>query len=280
MAKHFSALLEIFVTWQGLADGIHASLMRVTNDHRYGVQVPDRTYRKASVYIERLLKVFAVLGPEDHPIRLRGFEDQDAVAYCLGLVRTACVEMSQDLGQTGKISGDSIDHWIHADNALRLELESFVPLLRERASNEVNEKSGLTYQEVAKRLETLQTQGQAFTSQRKLAADLGCSPSTINRAIKETPSLDLWANPERCSTPRAISLNPVVTDNVSQRCEHDPSEIVEDADVDRAMRYLLEEAKPEERAKINAMSQDKRRELAMLVANDPDKYNRVLSRKP
>jgi len=87
----------------------------------------------------RLLKVFAIVGPEDHPIRLHGFEEQEAVAECLGLVRTACAEMSQDLGKAGEISGPSIDKWIYADSELRLALESFIPLLRERASDEVKD---------------------------------------------------------------------------------------------------------------------------------------------
>ena len=82
--------------------------------------------------------------------------------------------------------------------------------------------SGMSWQEVAKRLEELRKQGEPFTSQRKLAKDLGCSASWVNKAIKETPALHGWA--KRQAAPKAQSLNEVVTDRTAESREPNPED--------------------------------------------------------
>jgi hypothetical protein len=68
---------------------------------------------------------------------------------------------------------------------------------------------GITWQEAAERLERLRGQGESFTGQSKIAEQLGCSSATINKAIKNTPSLQKWAKPTATSAPKAQSLNEV-----------------------------------------------------------------------
>src|SRR5262249_22706866 len=60
----------------------------------------------------------------------------------------------------------------------------------------------MTWQEAAKRLECLRSQGEPFTSQHKLAGVFGCSSGTINKAIRSSPQLEKWAKPPEAA-PRA-----------------------------------------------------------------------------
>jgi hypothetical protein len=107
----------------------------------------------------------------------------------------------------------------------------------------------------------------------------GCAPSTIKKAIDNTESLRSWARPGKASAPKAQSLNEVVMDNTSQSRESDPTDVLEESEVDAAMQYLIDQAGPDERARIFAMPAADRRKLAELVYNDPDKGDRILSRK-
>ena len=56
--------------------------------------------------------------------------------------------------------------------------------------------------------------------------------------------------------------------------------MAEAGDVDIVFARLIQEANPDERGKLNVMTTDQRREIVDLLNNDPDKYNRVLGRKP
>jgi hypothetical protein len=130
------------------------------------------------------------------------------------------------------------------------------------------------WQVAAARLERLRSQGEQFKSQGKYAEEWSCSPSTINKAIRNTPSLYLWARSERHS-PQFTGLNEIVTASTPQNREPDPSELIEDRDVDIVFARLLDEGTPEDRARLNAMSRDDRRKLAELVSNDPDMSNKI-----
>jgi hypothetical protein len=128
----------------------------------------------------------------------------------------------------------------------------------------------MTWQKVAERLERLRTQGEPFTSQHNLAKQLCCSSGTINKAIRETPSLHAWAK-KTDAAPRAQSLNDVVTDRTAQSRELDPSE-------ETAIREYLEreDLTPEARAFFNSLSTEDQLDFL----DDPDKHQRVLGRKP
>ena len=71
----------------------------------------------------------------------------------------------------------------------------------------------------------------------------------------------------------------MVTDSTAQHAEPDPSEVLEADDIDKALRYLMEQASPEERAKINNMAPAEREELAMTAYKDPDHSDKILGRK-
>jgi hypothetical protein len=139
---------------------------------------------------------------------------------------------------------------------------------------------GMPWQEAAERLERLRAQGEAYTSRREYAKRFVCSSSTIQKAIRETPSLRPWASRKRKSAPRAQSLNEVVIDNTPQQHEPDPAGVMEQEDIDRALRYLIEQASPDEKARVLAMPPDQQRKLAKLAYEDPDRGDQILGRKP
>ena len=126
------------------------------------------------------------------------------------------------------------------------------------------------WQVVASHLEELRLKGEPFTSQPDYAKRLKCSPSTVHKAIQKTPSLQEWAKLPTSSTLWMKSLDGVVLDSTPQEREADPTDILEEPDVDKALRYLLAQAGPEERARINAMSPADKRNLAESAYRDPD----------
>ena len=129
----------------------------------------------------------------------------------------------------------------------------------------------LTWQEVAERLRCKRTSGEPYTSQRKLAAQIGSSEATVNRAIRETKLLHAWAgkNRKKTASPRAQSLNEVVTDRASQSTELDPAD-------DAAIREFIEKSDPETKAWFLALSTEEQ----LNFLNDPDMHKRILGRKP
>jgi hypothetical protein len=131
-------------------------------------------------------------------------------------------------------------------------------------------KTGMRWQEAAERMERLRAEGERFTSQHKLAAQLGCSSGTINKAIRETSSLKAWAE-RKAATPRAQSLNDVATDRTEGSREANPAD-------EAAIREHLEreDLTPDERAFFNGLSRDDQLDFL----DDPDQHSRILGRKP
>jgi hypothetical protein len=127
----------------------------------------------------------------------------------------------------------------------------------------------MTWQEAAERMNRLRTQGEPWTSQHKMAKQFGCSSGTINKAIRETPELQTWAKRQTAIVPRAQSINDVVTDRTAQRRELDPAD-------DAAVREYIERADPETKAWFLGLPP----ETQIEVVNVPDKYPRILGRKP
>jgi len=70
-----------------------------------------------------------------------------------------------------------------------------------------------------------------------------------------------------------------VLDTTPQQREGNPADVLEQADVDKAMAYLIDQATPEERARIHAMSPAERRRLAELAYRDPDSEDRILGQE-
>jgi hypothetical protein len=133
------------------------------------------------------------------------------------------------------------------------------------------EHVGLTVPEVVVRLESLRKQGEPYSSTRKLAQRLGCATSTISKAINSQESLKRWAPARPQSTPRAQSINAMVTDRTEQTRELDPA-------VEAAIRLYLEEHRADSEVEewLYGLPEKDLRE----VLDDPDKHPRILGRKP
>lgn len=129
-----------------------------------------------------------------------------------------------------------------------------------------------------------------YTTQKDLADRLGCSPSTINKAINASLKLRAWKERYAKRTPRAQSLGPLVTDKIASRREPDPSEIITDDEVDVVMAQLISQAKtPSERSKLNGLDSDGRREMVRVYLDQCEdkalqdrakRGPRLLGRKP
>jgi hypothetical protein len=114
--------------------------------------------------------------------------------------------------------------------------------------------AGLPWQEAAGRMERLRRQGEPFTSQATLGEQFGCAPSTVNKAIRLTPSLQGWA--KRPAAPRRQAPDPdraqqelkgQAFEDIAQQHEPDPADAVAEAD----LRKWFENASPDERAFLN-----------------------------
>jgi hypothetical protein len=132
--------------------------------------------------------------------------------------------------------------------------------------------ANMSWQDAAERMERLRQQGEPFSSQHKLARQIGCSSATISKAIRRRQSLKAWANVE--GVPKAQSINDVVTDSTAQDRELGPED-------EAAIREFVESADAEAKAWFLAMPTAE--QLAYL--NDPDSHKgtlhkRILSRKP
>jgi hypothetical protein len=167
----------------------------------------------------------------------------------------------------------------------------------------------LSWQEVADRLERLRAQGEPFTSQGKLAEQLGCSTATIHKAITRTPALQRWAKPEgQTASGRAQGLNEVATDSTPQSREPNPEdeaavrEFIEQAGErtrawfhalaredqlrflaqpagtrKRLQKYLESDLRPDERAFFEGL---RSLDQQLDYLDDPDKHQKILGRKP
>jgi len=141
---------------------------------------------------------------------------------------------------------------------------------------------GMTWQDVQDELDRRRLKGERFTSRRKMAESIGCSPFQIQKAVKKgTIELQQWASKEHGASrlnaaPEAAA---VAFENKPQAREPDPADILDANDIDAAMAYLLDQAAPDERARINAMTAAERRRLAEIVYRDPDQEEQILRRR-
>jgi hypothetical protein len=113
---------------------------------------------------------------------------------------------------------------------------------------------GMPWEEAAQRMERLRAQGEPWTSQHQMGERLGCSSSTINKAINKTPGLQAWAKCQTEASPRAQSLNAVVTDRTAEGREPNP----ENAAIEADLRRMIEESDPDERAFFHYLRDESR----------------------
>lgn len=133
----------------------------------------------------------------------------------------------------------------------------------DRKTSEADENSPCIWKDIQNRLLGKRERGEPYTSSRMLAKECGCSDSTIRKVIKISNVLQGWKarNEKPKAAPPAQSLNEKALDKLPQTREATPDEYLPDDDVDNLMAKLISEAKPEERAELNAMNTQQRREL-------------------
>ncbi|MCW5769157.1 MAG: hypothetical protein KIT19_10770 [Phycisphaeraceae bacterium] len=116
--------------------------------------------------------------------------------------------------------------------------------------------------EVKARLLLKEEEGGVFPGYTSLESELGCARSTIHAAIHESPRLLAWMEKsQRPSVPRVESLSEVVSDRTSDERAEDPREYLPDEDIDAEMNRLIQEANPSERAGLNGLDREQRRNL-------------------
>jgi hypothetical protein len=140
-------------------------------------------------------------------------------------------------------------------------------------SNLADGGNGWTWQTVLAKLDEIRLTGKRFTSRQRLASDIGCTKFLVQKAISNgTAEVQAWATKPR--RPSRLNAAPEVAavafDDTPQAREPDPADITEEGDIDAAMAYLLDQAGPAERARINAMSPAEKRVLAETFYRDPD----------
>lgn len=124
--------------------------------------------------------------------------------------------------------------------------------------------AGRDWRQVQLELLAKRERGEPYTSARKLAMELGCSDSTIRKAIKHSETLGGWAKRSMPGTPAsARSLNDVILDTKPQSREANPLDQVSDEESDQIFRRLLDQASKEERLKLLALGPGDRELLAL-----------------
>lgn len=133
-----------------------------------------------------------------------------------------------------------------------------------------------TWQEAAEELKKRRQRGEPFASYGDMAEKLGCSPATIDKAVKRTPDLKEWAEKPKGSALGMPSLDTTGRANeipAATPCSADDT--LEQFDVDAAMEYLLSKANETERETIRAMPAEKQRQMASLAYDDKDKAEQI-----
>jgi len=178
-----------------------------------------------------------------------------------------CKPMDQFLAEAFSFTGDE-----RIRPHIRLTAEGRVRAARLRVDRPTEKKtatpSSMDRQEVRRRLLEICDAGERYTSLRDLQKRTGCgSTSTVRNAIKESETLREWRDQAKPHNRRlrASSLTDAVIDSTAQTNESDPSNVLTDEEIDHEMRRLIEQAKPEEKAKLNGLDDAGRRRLVQAL---------------
>lgn len=145
-------------------------------------------------------------------------------------------------------------------------IERAVEKMVERIADRVESRIGgpnTDWRDVQGRLLAKRDRGEPYSSSRKLAGELKCSESTIRKAIDGSDTLKGWRARSTGPTtaPKAMDLSAMVKDNTRQTTEPAPDDVLPNDDVDATMARLINQARPDERAKLNALNEAERRAL-------------------
>ena|GEM_PF-4073007 len=163
-----------------------------------------------------------------------------------------------DIMATGRMSESMRD----------LTAPAIVGLLDGKTPAKVGE--GKSWKEVQKELERY-VKTYRWSSRRALAKTLGCSTGTVGKAVKASAYLKAREaeHKARARKGREVQMTDAVYDRT--RRGNDPSDT---ADLDAVTNRLLQDAKPEERARINELDAEGRRVLAKAYAAQEEEQTR------
>lgn len=131
------------------------------------------------------------------------------------------------------------------------------------------------WEAVRGKLLELVDKGESYTTERKLAQQLGMNSHTlVHKAISKTLRLQDWKRAtKRSPKSKQTAMTDLVLEGVAQTKEPDPSERLTDDDAERAMRKLLKQTPPAKRQDVETalqgMDESRRRKaLALYLDND------------
>ncbi len=155
-----------------------------------------------------------------------------------------------------------------AANTETINLAAAAAAEKALASMEARNKNGVggtgtDWKSVQGKLLAKRDRGELFTTGRALAREMGCEERTIRKAIAKTVGLKAWKNLSKGakSAPKATDLGAADRERTQQTTEPSPSDVLPEDDVETAMNLLIQNAKPKERARLNALNDDERRSL-------------------
>ena len=122
--------------------------------------------------------------------------------------------------------------------------------------------NGKTWKDVQGKLLAMMQDNEPYTSIPKLAKRLYCSRSTVHKAIRQSAALREWKPRSVMKSPKERRLTAVDLDSTPTDTPAAAQAAAENERADNMIAYLLQDADPHERARLNAMSPDEKRELA------------------
>ena len=222
-------------------------------------------------YSELPDEIAAILDlPEEFP-ELSTLELRKLRAY----VRTHRLRL--DAGQWQREVRSGVPGEVHDAMACRERLQMILRFNEELHANGDKGRgsaNGTTWQEVRGKLLAELEAGTKPRSMDAWAEHLGCSKSTVQKAISKTPKLraNLRALQDtQPRTPRAQSLNDMVMETAEADGQNPADAAAERIDADEQKRLdamlarLMDKATPEERACLNAKTRNELNELCRLA---------------
>ncbi len=202
----------------------------------------------------------------------------DVARWACGEARTLKMELqakADELCTARNVNPDPVDGWVNRDTTPAAHgNHDAIDRAAERAAAkaveamETRDAPGIggtdtDWKDVQGLLLAKRDRDEPYTSLRKLCRELKCSDATIRKAIDKSATLKGWQarSAGAKAAPKATDLGAVVRDNARQTTEPAPDDLLPDDDIQATMARLIDQAKPDERAKLNALDDAGRRAL-------------------
>ncbi len=184
-------------------------------------------------------------------------------------------------------------------NSSQVEQSPVAPQEQSSSKDKVGVKKSWT--EVQKQLVEMHDSGIPYSDTRTLAKKIGCSVSTINKAIKPSEgslakldepgkhyatkasiTLRAWRAKKVIPTnkPSVMGLNEAIEDQLKQTRETDPSTELASVESEAKIREYIATLSDEKKKWLQSLPLDEQREAIRLMLEDPDKGFKVLKRRP